>query len=648
MGSSFLEEDLKDIKWSDQLARPHDLIGLTCPMYILVENGGDADLGLEKGQIIRIDSWDKQKRIIIKDKRNRYVSVPRDFPMKFLVRNIQESSLKNNRRALKPCPSTKLYHIIKSFFTGKRLEVEFDYFDPWIFRVGGEQTNSRDYGSIYIENLETPNGCFGPLVTEHFLKGFFILKQNTFLNISKFAIIPTTTNIMLKVADGFENDENGLRWRSFCSTHSKTLARTLKSDWFKLPGTLDILLPHISTLTSNSLYTDNDNTVFDENGNNESTLTRNSNYDQKVFNYHETHNYHDRNRQNVHNDEAANELAVLTIESERICVDDTDGRNVGNGQIRKNFQAEIHNTKSSNYKNVVTSSKANGMNSKDVYRPTTDRGVNTEEMANESKMGKIHTSNIVVENRMESATLPRYVQKNNVPPLQTTYATLPKQQVLGIPQQQYQYQSNQYLVQSPAQLTPSPSLNTLYVLKPIQILQNPVQTVQMGPYQSPAPMPIPLSSPNPRENGAETFIQHSTPRVKEIVKKSSGSGTRPRRSEKTRRQLEVKHVKTSSRFDRGKDEVDRPRIIHLSESSSKLARSPPPQPKDELPSPIYDPRHEADIASDRIKKAEERVGKAYKRLDSTGSVRSLRQVMTMKSEKDSDSFVDADDRNIDF
>lgn len=107
--------------------------------------------------------------------------------------------------------------------------------------------------------------------------------------------------------------------------------------------------------------------------------------------------------------------------------------------------------------------------------------------------------------------------------------------------------------------------------------------------------------------------------------------------DKTRRQLEVKHVKTHSRFDRGEDEVDVSRVIHLSESSSKQERPPLNPTKDELPSPIYDPRHEADIASDRIKKAEERVGRAHKKLESTGSVRSLRQVMTMKPSNESET-----------
>lgn len=146
-------------------------------------------------------------------------------------------------------------------------------------------------------------------------------------------------------------------------------------------------------------------------------------------------------------------------------------------------------------------------------------------------MDRMYTTNVVVENKMESSTLPRYVQKNNVPPLQTTYATLPKQQVLSIPQQQYQYQSNQYLVQSPTQLTANPNFNTLYMLKPIQIVkQNPAKPIQTATHQSTAPTSaVPVSPQFSRMNGS--FVEYSTPRVKSsMTRRSVDPGSKPRRS----------------------------------------------------------------------------------------------------------------------
>lgn len=78
---------------------------------------------------------------------------------------------------LKQFKGAKLKYIIRQYFDGTSpLLLDFEYSDPWKFRVGGEATNSRDFGSIFLETIFTSYGPVNPKITEHFLKGHFLTR----------------------------------------------------------------------------------------------------------------------------------------------------------------------------------------------------------------------------------------------------------------------------------------------------------------------------------------------------------------------------------------------------------------------------------------------------------------------------------------
>lgn len=85
----------------------------------------------------------------------------------------------------------------------------------------------------------------------------------------------------------------------------------------------------MSFVASNPLI-EEDITDFSENLVNESTLSRSSQFQGRVFNYNTACHQKSGERyseKHLETDEAANELAFITIESERIRMDETDEGN---------------------------------------------------------------------------------------------------------------------------------------------------------------------------------------------------------------------------------------------------------------------------------------------------------------------------------
>lgn len=320
------------IAWSMETYTPHELISKTFPMFIRIESGGDENLNLKPKQIIRLEKFDKQKRILIKDQRSRYLTVPRNFPMKFLVKSSNVISKK--KRNLKQFKGAKLKYILRQYFDGAHpLLLDFDYGDPWKFKVGTEITNSRDFGSIFLETINTMYGPVNPKITEHFLKGHFLTRDYSVVTDKKPIIIPTTTNIKLRIAHGFDMENGDSRWREFNDYSKRVLARSFRSTFFTEDGTMEILMPDMSSLPKHLNYDfpDNESTTT---GFSEQTLSGITNGSQKMFN-----SYNANGTATAINglDEASNEMRILTVESEKIRVDE-ENNDISYGTSSRKFE----------------------------------------------------------------------------------------------------------------------------------------------------------------------------------------------------------------------------------------------------------------------------------------------------------------------
>ncbi|CAD5119344.1 DgyrCDS7962 [Dimorphilus gyrociliatus] len=324
----FSVDDVRQIVWSSTLYSPHDIVSQIFPLFVKIESGSDENLNLKPNQVIRLEKYDKQKRILIKDQRSRHLTVPRNFPMKFVVKNSHTLNSKK-KKTLKQFKGAKLKYIIRQYFNGiQPLLLDFEYTDPWKFKIGSEITNSREFGSIFLETINTSWGPVSPKITEHFLKGHFLTREYFVITDRRPIAIPTTCNLKLRVAEGFLGDESGLKWKEFQEYARRQISRSLRSNFFTDDGTMDILIPDMTSLPKHLNYDFSDNesttTIFSE-----QTQSGITNGSQKMFN-----SYNTNGSAVVHSlDEATNEMAILTVESEKVRVDE-DNNDVTFGTMK--------------------------------------------------------------------------------------------------------------------------------------------------------------------------------------------------------------------------------------------------------------------------------------------------------------------------